>query len=329
MNTHNPVVTTLLGFNNNVTSGNRDAMYYITMYSTKKNQEEECFPFRKECTAIAKRIRAIQERNQRIATSASSFGDPVNIENEPSYGMGLGHVLSGITAHLWSSIISAPMAWYLVVNGSRFRFSHEFVTIPLSQVEGWLLHKDIQLRYRRNKKTNSGWLDSTLLNYLFRPSAEIYPKFQNMSLWEFYHFAKLQKLKRTKVPVLYYQKGLHDIEKCKIHNEFVTPETEFERNHYATIMLLLFCPYRYRDDLGDFEKRWELFCSKVNNKHKLYEKSQTIMQNIQNVHNSTKLSTPKDQIFLETYLRDSEKIDRPITYDSDDSCCEDPLADDK
>jgi len=160
-------------------------MYYITMYSTKKNQEEECFPFRKECTAIAKRIRTIQERNQRIARSASSFGDPENIEIEPSYGMGLGHVLSGITAHLWSSIISAPMAWYLVVNGSRFRFSHEFVTILLSQVEGWLLHKDIQLRYRRNMKTNSGWLDSTLLNYLYRPSAEIYPEFENMSLWEF------------------------------------------------------------------------------------------------------------------------------------------------
>ena len=40
MNTHNPAVTTLLGFNNNITSGNRDAMYYITMYSTKKNQDD-------------------------------------------------------------------------------------------------------------------------------------------------------------------------------------------------------------------------------------------------------------------------------------------------
>jgi hypothetical protein len=43
MNTHNPAVSTLLGFNNNVTSGNRDAMYYITMYTTKKIKMKNAF----------------------------------------------------------------------------------------------------------------------------------------------------------------------------------------------------------------------------------------------------------------------------------------------
>ena len=103
-------------------------------------------------------------------------------ENEPNYATGLGHVLSGITAHLWSSIISAHMAWYLVENESHFRFSHDFVTILLSQMEGWLKGEKIQLKYRRNNKTNSGWLDCTLFNHLFRPSAEIYDQFENMSL---------------------------------------------------------------------------------------------------------------------------------------------------
>jgi len=53
------------------------------------------------------------------------------------------------------------------------------------------------------------------------------------------------------------------------------------------------------------------------------------MQNIQNVHNSTKLSTPKDQVVLETYLRESGKTDKTSTYDSDDSCCENTNTDEE
>ena len=47
MNTHNPAVATLLGFNNNITSGNRDASYYITMYSTNKIKRRNVFYFEK------------------------------------------------------------------------------------------------------------------------------------------------------------------------------------------------------------------------------------------------------------------------------------------
>ena len=370
MNTHNPAVSTLLGFNNNVTSGNRDAMYYITMYTTKKNQDEECFPFRKQCNAIAKRIRAatvISNKIQQCADGNENFG----VIKEANYGVGLGHVLSGITAHLWSSVISSPMAWYQVTNGSRFRFSHSFVTILLSQLVSWLDGKHIQSRYRRNGVTKKGWLDSTLFNYIYRPSEEIYEElFENMCIYELvseydltlkskvkrqiasndqdqgsddfdqeefstekhyynfdehhpgYHYAKLGKLKRSRVPVLYYQKGLPDIEKCKIHDEHVSSETEYARNEYATVMLLLFSKFRFRDDIPVFEERWNKFCHLVDMKL-LYPEAQQIMQNIQNVHNSTKLSTPKDQVHLETYLRETDKqCQTHRNYNSDNESCD-------
>jgi len=64
LNTNNPIISEVFGFNNNVTMGNRNCIYYVTLYKTKGNQEEEQFPFLKHCTAIAKCFRKL--RNQEI-----------------------------------------------------------------------------------------------------------------------------------------------------------------------------------------------------------------------------------------------------------------------
>jgi hypothetical protein len=55
LNTNNPVVSQIFGYINNVAMGNHNCIYYVTLYSTKGNLEEEQFPFLKHCTAIAKR----------------------------------------------------------------------------------------------------------------------------------------------------------------------------------------------------------------------------------------------------------------------------------
>jgi hypothetical protein len=56
----------------------------------------------------------------------------------PNFSVWLGHVLSGIMAHLSSTVISATMVWHLVTKDSRFKFSHEFSHILLSQLESWI-----------------------------------------------------------------------------------------------------------------------------------------------------------------------------------------------
>jgi len=47
LNTNNPFVSKIFGYNNNVMMGNRNCIYYVTLYNTKGNQEEEQFPYLK------------------------------------------------------------------------------------------------------------------------------------------------------------------------------------------------------------------------------------------------------------------------------------------
>jgi hypothetical protein len=75
------------------------------------------------------------------------------------------------------------MAWHLVIKDSRFTFSHEFSQILLSQFECWLLGEDIQCRYRRHKNKETGWLDSNLFQYIYRPEND---DFDRLSVWEYF-----------------------------------------------------------------------------------------------------------------------------------------------
>jgi hypothetical protein len=68
------------------------------------------------------------------------------------------------------------MAWQLVMHASRFRFSHDFVPILLSQMIDWLDKKPIGFKWRRNSITGEGWLHSSLMDYLFRPTGDGFEK---------------------------------------------------------------------------------------------------------------------------------------------------------
>jgi hypothetical protein len=109
--------------------------------------------------------------------------DDVVTPAEPNFKVGLGHVLSGILAQLSSAILSATMAWHLVIKDSRFMFSHEFSQILLSQFECWLIEEDIQCRYRRHKNKETGWLGSNLFQYIYRPEND---DFDRLSVGEFF-----------------------------------------------------------------------------------------------------------------------------------------------
>jgi hypothetical protein len=64
LNTNNPIISEVFGSNNNVTMGNRNCIYFVTLYNTKGNQKEEQFPFLKHCTAISKHLKKNQERER-------------------------------------------------------------------------------------------------------------------------------------------------------------------------------------------------------------------------------------------------------------------------
>ncbi len=80
----------------------------------------EQFPFLKHCTALAKRIRKLRQEEIEIIEIENQFGNNGEVRSysqTPNFSLGLGHVLSGIIAHLSSTVISATMAWHLVNKG--------------------------------------------------------------------------------------------------------------------------------------------------------------------------------------------------------------------
>jgi hypothetical protein len=96
LNTNNPVISNIFGYNNNVTMGNRNCIYYVTLYNTKGNLEEEQFPFLKHCTALAKRLRKLCETESDINAQLNQHGENGNIGKMPNFSVGLGHTYQGL-----------------------------------------------------------------------------------------------------------------------------------------------------------------------------------------------------------------------------------------
>jgi hypothetical protein len=150
LNTNNPVISKIFGYNNNVMMGNRNCIYYVILYNTKGNQDEKQFPSLKHCTALAKRIRRLRQEEMEIENQFGNDGEVRSYSQTPTFSVGLGYVLSGNNAPLSSPVISATMTWHLVNKESRFQFSHEFSHILLSQFESWLRDEDIHFHFQRS-----------------------------------------------------------------------------------------------------------------------------------------------------------------------------------
>jgi hypothetical protein len=183
VNTNNPTVSRIIGYNNNICMGSINTLYYCTLYTSKSNQEDETLPYLKALEAVSRHIKRVQDNDSE--------------ENLSSWQVGLRYLLSGINSHLSSCVVSATMAWYLVMHGSRFHFSHEFKPLLLSQIEDWCKGRSFRhrIQYRKRKRNiatgandviipNSTrsptassteedqshvWFESSIHNYICRP----------------------------------------------------------------------------------------------------------------------------------------------------------------
>jgi cation transporter-like permease len=59
-------------------------------------------------------------------------------ESLPSQQLGFRQILADIYAHTSSHIVGAALACYLAIFGSRFRFSHDNVFMPMHALEAIL-----------------------------------------------------------------------------------------------------------------------------------------------------------------------------------------------
>ena len=76
------------------------------------------------------------------------------------------------------------------------------------------------------------------------------------------NFACVAKMKKPKLPMLYYKDQIPDLEMCKIHtceDDQIDETVQRSRNEYATKMLILFFPFREKSDFPVFDQRWNFF----------------------------------------------------------------------
>jgi len=57
-----------------------------------------------------------------------------------------------------------------------------FIIFYFHNLRGWLLDEDIQFRYRRNKQKETGWINSNVFQYSYRPDEIL---FKNVCVLEY------------------------------------------------------------------------------------------------------------------------------------------------
>jgi hypothetical protein len=111
------------------------------------------------------------------------------------------------------------------------------------------------------------------------------------------------KMKYWSIPMLYYNDHIPDVELCKLGHDAkedgIDASTKNIRNEYATKMLLLFFPFRETSDLPVFDNRWCFLRECISN-GVLYWDAARLMQNIQDVENTKKIVTMKDELAKKT-----------------------------
>ena len=117
LNVHSRAFTQLFGYNNNIQFGDQCQLYYCTLYDTKSNQKDDSREFRFVCDVITRRLKKILEH---IENGGDNDNKQMNGQDKNDFIIGMGHVLSGIRAHMAENVISAPLAAYLTIEAGCF-----------------------------------------------------------------------------------------------------------------------------------------------------------------------------------------------------------------
>ena len=330
MNVNNDIATTVFACNNNVTIGDKACFFYVTLYQTKHNQKEESCTYHSICLALSKRIK----RQQDMLTEQRANGIEVTEEISKDYCEGLCRMLSSLYGHTTNNVLSATMAWTLLSHSSRFKFSHDSMNIPLQHLLQWLNGNDnLEFKLKTVKNSDGEYShiqDMYINNMIYRPT-----ELEYMSCYDMITHYELRKMSKKKIksgnhmveskknfnlleehpshkcmvmskrknifiPCINSINLLPNIADLRINSITTDVHTLKRREEYAKIVLLLFYPYRIRDDLMLNESYWDRYKMALS-KNIISTKDLEVCQNIQDVcHNLTKLKVAQDDLLKTT-----------------------------
>ena len=315
MNVHSPVLTQCFANNTNVVPAlNGPVVFYVTCYQVKKQQKEETEAYIKVFQCIIKMIHKRDDEEE---------------SDIPPCIQGFRLLIAAIYTQTSSHIISAPMAHYLALHESRFRYSHDTNNCPVIGIENFLLQETTKgtMRMRNGEPI---WHHKAM-DYIFRNN-----KFEEMSIFEYF---KRVSSKRKYDAKKDGDKQLFDFtEKHPFHDTYTTvmhpipcvavfpwtwlgstvqfqhplttkigpTDTDFpEREQYCRRFLMLFIPFRSLEDLKYTMETFQDAFKFLEESDSIPKNVKEVANNIQDIHNSMNVTLPKNMLSATTCFDDT------------------------
>jgi hypothetical protein len=298
MNQYHPDLSLALGSNTNVQCGIGGAcMYYVTLYVSKSTNTEDKYAYALMARNLYKYIRHREE-------NVNSLTNGIEFEN------GARILLTAVLNHTESVVVSAPMAWFLMRNQSRFLFSHTHGYAPFY---GFLKKSVFSSIISMH---GEAFMSNPMNDYLYRPQ-----ELEDLNWYEFVaYYEMVQFSEKNKHDIMRFSSHAHPLSHSKGIRErehMVTQlisytnfpcASEFEGNimspsiipnaameKYARMALCLFVPFRDKEAFNPLQGT--CFTEKLQvavHANVLSGVSIVRFQNIQNCHNMTKVGRQKD-----------------------------------
>ena len=116
----------VLACNTNTQLESTNHMLYTTCYTSKSTQDEDTKAYQNVGNASVRGIaRNVNKQIVQICDEPNLVDDE-NDTQDPDFVEELLRSLCGISSHLVSNVCTNPMGWVIVINDSRFMFSHAF-----------------------------------------------------------------------------------------------------------------------------------------------------------------------------------------------------------
>ena len=308
VNQYCPFVSEALGCNSNIAIGNIRRLFYCTTYSSKGTQDED-----KKAYEYVSRV--LLRRMQRQS----------NVEDE--YSEGISRLFSAVIAHSKANIVSAPLARHLVINGSRFHYSHEFARLPIHAFARYAQGQEVGHILRKHK--NEFIPRSIVTDYIHRPLELL-----RINVWTFVSEYVVQSITKENegeamlfqrdhpgfrvigvfkrecvvVPELpfYFMPDLANVGELTSNQSF-TASQKYVRERYAMMALLLFFPFQNQENLKLEDSFMTKYQSVVSSPLLRSFINVGILDNIQRCHNALKETMIEDTLINETVPFETER----------------------
>ena len=295
---------------------NGPVVFYVTGYQAKKQQKEE----RQAYTKVSETIFKMMQK--------TNNDEPTDI---PPCQEGFKRLLAGIYTQTSAHIIAAPMAHYLALHGSRFRFSHHSHHLPVIGIENYLLGQNTTGTMRM-KNGNPVWYHQAM-DYIYRDQElehlNMLQFCQEMeTIWtseaekrgcEFFEFTEDHAFRESHCIVYRARSCVVSFPWNWLGN---TAEFEFSlripvapthkdyssREDYCRRFLMLFVPFRVLQDLRHGFHTFQEAFRCLESLNKITDDVKRFANNIQDIHNSIRVSMPTNMLSDATYL-DEDVID--------------------